>query len=78
MAFDLAYSVKCRCLAGLLFQIHLRKQIFDACVDRRFRIFVDIHAAVLVQIDPALVIDFFAALSGLRQHLLLPAAAVIL
>ena len=52
-----AYPIQgCR-LTSLLFQIHLREQIFDAAIDRRFRIFVNIHPAVLVQIDPAVVID---------------------
>src|SRR2546430_8547141 len=34
-----------------------RKQIFDTSIDRGFRVFVDIHATVLVQIDPGIVVD---------------------
>ncbi len=50
-------TVQRRCLAGLFFQSHPREQVFDAAIDWRLRVFVDIHPAVLVQIDPGIVID---------------------
>ena len=50
-------AIQSRGLTGLLFQRHLRQQVINAFVDGRFGIFVNIHPAVLVQINPALVID---------------------
>ena len=50
-------AVQGRGLTSLLIQRHLRQQVIDALFDWRFRVFVNIHPAVLVQIDPAIVID---------------------
>ena len=44
-------------LTSLLIHRHLRQQVVDALFDWRFGIFVNIHPAVLVQIDPTLAID---------------------
>src|SRR5207302_2287816 len=52
----------------LLFQSHLTEQILDASIDGRLLIFIDIHAAVPVQVNPGAVIDvFFGAVPGSRQ-----------
>ena len=45
-------------LAGLLFNGHLRQQVFDSVVQGGLRVLVNILAAVLVEIDPTVPIHF--------------------
>src|SRR5205809_7609808 len=62
-----AYSIQgCR-LTSLLFHIHLREQMFDAPIDRPFRILANIHPYVLVQIDPAIA-TALVSIVGLILH----------
>ena len=52
-----AVSVE-RChLRGLFLDVHLREEIVDAALDRRRWIFVAIHPAVLVQVDPIAMVN---------------------
>ena len=44
-------------LAGFFFNIHLRKEVFDTCIDRDRRIFIYILFPILVEIYPALPVD---------------------
>ena len=44
-------------LAGFFFNIHLRKEVFDTCIDRDRRIFIYILFPILVEIYPAIPVD---------------------
>ena len=62
-------AVKSRGLSSLLFERHLREKICDALLDVDLWILIDVHAAVLVQIDPAGMIDFFFGWLNLREKI---------
>ena len=56
-------------LAGLFFQGHLPQEVLYAGIDGRGRVFVDVHAAVFVKVDPAFVVDLggFDRLGGVLR-----------
>src|SRR6185295_8152946 len=56
------------CLAGFFFEVHLREKIADASLDIYFRILINIHATVLVQIDPSRMVDIFFGCLILRDE----------
>src|SRR5205085_4131847 len=65
-----AVAVQRRRLTGLLLQSHLRQEVFDAGADVGLLIFVSILPAVLVQVNPAVVVDVLLprARTLLRGH----------
>ena len=55
-----------RCgLTGLLVEIHLSQKTFDAGVNWRPRILINIHATVLIQVNPTLVVNWVLTLRWL-------------
>src|SRR5947209_8932733 len=52
-----AVAVQSSRLTGLLLQGHLREEVFDAGAQVGLRVFVNVLPAVLVQVNPAVVID---------------------
>ena len=51
------HTVERNHLAGFFFNIHLRKEVFDTCIDRDRRIFIYILFPILVEIYPAIPVD---------------------